>query len=90
VYSANPEDCLLGLGRVLSEPHPVSDWEGERLSVRLELHTRLTNPIPKAGLAAAAPSLEILRSPFATFTRVTQEEWEGLRIAIHLENPGID
>jgi hypothetical protein len=89
VFSANPEDCLLGVGRVLSEPQPVSDWEGERLSVRLELHTRLSSPIPKASLAAAAPSLEILRSPFATFTPVTAEEWAALRIAIARDNPGV-
>lgn len=78
LYSSDPENSLLGMARVQTDPRLVTDWEGERLAIRLELHTRWQIPVPRARLAEAAPSLELLRSPFASFTRVTPEEWQAI------------
>ena len=90
LYSADPENSLLGLGEALDAAHPVSDWEGERLAIRLMLRTHLRTPIPRQELAAAVPSLEILRAPYASFTRVTVEEWAAIREVITKNNPGFE
>jgi len=87
VYSADPVQRLIGIGRVESLPQSVSDWDGERLVLRFVLDVRLERGLGRNELVEIAPELEYLKHPLVSFTPVTTQQWAAIRQAITARDP---